>query len=130
MGLLSRFPFETIGEHGKLSVLLHADYAAVAVLVDGEAALLVERQAIGARLAIFANVHATIAGLRHEDGKLAILRPAIDHIVVGVAEEEIAVGLVTSRHPDWTFGEQKSARQFFDFRILRGRFRRVQDLCG
>ena len=51
-----------------------------------------------------------------KDGELAILRPAIDHVIVGIAEEKIAVALFAARHPDRPFGKQKSSGQFLDLR--------------
>ena len=60
-----------------------------------------------------------VAALGQEDRELAILRPAVDRVVVGIAEEKIAVGLFGARYPDWPFGEQESASKLLDLRVRR-----------
>src|SRR5947209_13046671 len=103
-----------ISQHSQLAILFHTDDTSIAVLVDRESPLIIECQSVGAGLAIFANIHAAIAGLRHENGKLAILRPTINNIVVGVAEQKIAIAVLGARDPDRTFREKKSSCKFLD----------------
>ena len=115
---MSRLPSIVVGQHGELPVLLHANHAAIAVLVDGEASLLVEREPVGTGLAVFADIHAAVAALGHEDRELTVLRPAIDQVVVGIAEEKIAV-VSSCADPDGAFGKQESAGKLFDLRVRR-----------
>ena len=53
--------FEPIGQNCGQAILLDAHHSAVAMLADGQPALLVNREPIGARLPIFANVLARIS---------------------------------------------------------------------
>src|SRR6516225_3962485 len=84
------------------------------MLVDGEASQFIQRKAVRTGLAVLADVEPTVAALGHEDGELTILRPPIDHVVIGVAEEKVSVSLVGARNPNGTFGEKETASQFFD----------------
>ena len=89
------------------------------MLVDGEPSLLVEREPVGTGLTVFADVHAAVAALGHEDRQLPVLRPTVDQVVVGIAEEKIAVGVLGARHPDGPFGKQESSSKFLDLRAGR-----------
>src|SRR5271165_465231 len=116
VGTVESLSFIAVSQHGKLAVLLHANHAAVAVLVDGQPSLLVEREPVRAGLTVFANVHAAIAGLCHENRHLTVLSPTVDEVIVGIAEEKVAVGFFRARHPDRALREQESSGEFLDLR--------------
>src|SRR5208282_4153160 len=107
-------PLITIGHYRELAVLLQANHATIALLVDGESALLIEREPVRAGLTEFTDVHSTVAALGHEDRQLPVLRPTVDQIVVGIAEKKIPVGVLGAWHPDGTFGKQESSSKFLD----------------
>src|SRR5271157_4811759 len=119
VGTVEPLSFIAVSQHRKLTILLQANNATVAVLIDGEPPLLVEREPVRAGLTVFANVHAAIAGLCHENGELPVLGPAVDEVIVGIAEEKVAVGFFRTRHPDRTLREQKSPCKFLDLCALR-----------
>src|ERR1051326_7924324 len=75
-----------IGQDRKLPIFLHADNAAVAVLVDREAPFLIAGETVRSGLAIFADIETAIAALGHEDRELTVLCPAINKVVVGITE--------------------------------------------
>src|SRR6185437_6626760 len=91
VGAVEPLAVVAVREHGQPAILFHAHHTAVSLLIDREAALTVERETVGARLAVLADVRAAIAAVRHEDGKRTILGPAIDDILVWIAEEQIAI---------------------------------------
>ena len=70
------------------------------MLVDGEATLLIESQAVGTGLIVLADIHATVAALGHEDRQLPILGPTVDNVVIGIAEEEVTVRVFRAA-PRW-----------------------------
>src|SRR6266481_5175881 len=116
IGTVEPLSFVAVGQHRKLPVLFHANDPTIAVLVDGEPSLLIERETVGTGLTIFANVHPTVAAFGHEDRKLSVLCPTVNQVVVGIAEEKIAVGVVRARHPDRPLGKQESSGKFLDLR--------------
>src|SRR5262249_59984658 len=88
--------------------------AAVAVLAQDEAALVVEGQAVGAGLAL-ALLGAGVAGRLHEDGGALALLPLHDAVVRDVGEqEEAAVAL----DPDRPFGPRIAVGQLLDLGVL------------
>lgn len=91
-----------------------ADDPAIAVLIDGEPALLVEREPVRAGLAIFADVEPAVAALRAKDGHLAVRRPAVDRVVVRIAEEQITGHGLLPRHPHRSLGEKKPTGELFE----------------
>src|SRR6266498_3074427 len=66
------------------------------------------RSTVGTRLTVLADIHAAIAALGHEDRELPVLCPTVDQVVVGIAEEKVAVSIFRAGHPDWPFGEKES----------------------
>src|SRR5438067_13756122 len=84
------------------------------MLVDGEAALAVEGEAVRAGLAVLADVDPLVAALRTIDGHLTVRRPPVDRVRVGIAEQEIPVGV-----PYRTFREQEAVGDLFDAGVRR-----------
>src|SRR5438552_1470371 len=101
------------GDHGQLAVIIKSRNAAIAVFVDRDAALGVEVQSVRTGLAVFADIGAGISTVRPIDGNALAFRPAIDQIVIGIAEEKI----ITFAHPYGALGELESAGKFFDLRV-------------
>src|SRR5262249_17830625 len=81
---------------------------------DRQAALLIERQAVGARLTVLTDVHTAVAAFGHEDRQLTVLGPAVDQVVVGIAKEQITVSVLGAWHPNGSLREQESPSEFFD----------------
>src|SRR5205823_1425291 len=63
VGAVEALALVAIGEHRERAGALQASDAAVAVLVDGEPPVAVERQAVGAGLVVLADVRAFVAAL-------------------------------------------------------------------
>src|SRR5437016_13591876 len=64
IGAVQALALISIGQDGQLPVLLETRHTAVAVFVDGESLLRIEREAIGTGLAVFADVHSRVAAMR------------------------------------------------------------------
>src|SRR5262249_14426920 len=87
----------------------------IAVLVDREPALRVERESVRARLSVFADIHTAVAAMGAIDGNSFVLGPAINQVVVGIAEEQVPA----VRDPHRSCREQESAGDLFDLRARR-----------
>src|SRR5215470_187448 len=94
-----------IGEDGQLAVLLKPGNAAIPVFVDSDAVFGVEGQSVRTGLPVFADVGSRISTVRAIDGNAVVFRPAVNQVVVGIAEEKVT----TVAHPDRTFCELESA---------------------
>src|SRR5712692_891983 len=71
--LLTSFSSPVIKQDCKLTVLFETRDAAVAVFVDGETPLGIEREAIGTGLAVFADVHSCVAAVSAVNGDSVFL---------------------------------------------------------
>ena len=80
------------------------------MLVDRQPTQGVQRQTIRAGLAVFADVHSAISTVRAINRNTIILGPAINQIVVRVAEEQVSAVL----NPNGSFREHETASQLLD----------------
>src|SRR5262249_33663185 len=93
-----------IRQHGESAVAFQAGYLTSPVRVEGQSSLPVERQAVGARLAVLSDIRAVIPALVPEYREHTLLGVFVDGVVIRVAEEQ----RVALAYPDRTFGELKS----------------------
>src|SRR5256712_10279932 len=84
------------------------------MLVEGERAVAIGRAPVRAGLAVLADVDPLVAALRTINGHLTVRRPPVDRVRVGIAEQQVAVGV-----PHWTFREQEAAGDLLDARVRR-----------
>src|SRR5262249_5455880 len=111
VGAVEALAFVAVGQNRDDAVLLETHDAPASVLVDGEPAVAIEREPIGAGLAVLGDVGSRVAALGAKDRDAAVGRPAIDRVGVGVAEEQIAA----IAHPHRALSEQKPVGQLLDF---------------
>ncbi|MEW6304675.1 MAG: hypothetical protein AB1705_14465 [Verrucomicrobiota bacterium] len=84
------------------------------MLANRQAAFGIQRQAVRAGLTIFANVRAGVTGLAEIHADVALRCHAVNHVVVGIAEQQIPLTFV---HPHGAFGERETFGQLFEFRV-------------
>src|ERR1041384_4622860 len=91
IGAIQTFALVTICENGELSVFFLPDNTAIPMLVDREPCFLIESEAVRPWLPILSDIKARVAALGHVDRELTVLCPAIDCVVVWIAEQKIAI---------------------------------------
>src|SRR2546422_7590294 len=96
VGAVEPLSLVAVGKNGQRSVRLEAGHAAVAVLVDRQPALRIERQAVGSGLAVLGNVASGIPARLAKHRELSVLSVLVDGIGVWVAEQQAIT------HPDRT----------------------------
>jgi hypothetical protein len=85
------------------------------VLGDGEPAFEVPSEAVGARLPVGADVGPGVAAVRAEQRDALIPAPAVDRVLVGVAEQD----RTRDRIPDRAFAEAEAFGQLLDPGVFR-----------
>src|SRR5207253_9308577 len=99
VGAVEPLALITIGQHGHLTVLLQANHASIAVLIDGQPSVLIESQTIRTGLSVLANIYARVTALCSIDRKLAVWRPTIDDVCIMIVERTVLRRFLRALNP-------------------------------
>src|SRR5262249_30081327 len=106
VGAVEALALIAIRENRLAAVRLQSDCAAIAMLVDRQASLPIESQAVGSGLAVLGDVGARVAARLAEDLELPVGNVLVDRVAVRIGEEQELL----LRNPDGSLGEREPFR--------------------
>src|SRR5262249_31326818 len=103
-----------VGEHGFTAIAFQPDHAAIAMLIDGETSLRIEREPVRSRLPILCAVGSgvTARSAEHAERTVAV---AVNDVTIGIGEQQATA--IRIEHPDRAFGELEALRELPQLRI-------------